>query len=260
MSLISVYLLTGVAVLGLMILLWLISLAMKNSSIVDIFWGAGFVFTGWVYYALTPDGAPTRKLLLMILVSIWGLRLFAYLLYRNAGKPEDFRYKKWRDEAGPSWWWRSFFKVFILQGVLMWVISAPLLAAQYSARPAALTPLDYLGVLIWAYGFFFEAMGDLQLAVFKSNPDNKGKLLDKGVWRYTRHPNYFGDAAQWWGFFLIALSAGGWWSIFSPVIMTHLLLNVSGVAMLEKSLKTVKPGYEEYVRRTSAFVPLPPKK
>jgi steroid 5-alpha reductase family enzyme len=103
-------------------------------------------------------------------------------------------------------------------------------------------------------------MGDLQLAVFKSNPDNKGKLLDKGVWRYTRHPNYFGDAAQWWGFFLIALSAGGWWSIFSPVIMTHLLLNVSGVAMLEKSLKTVKPGYEEYVRRTSAFVPLPPKK
>jgi steroid 5-alpha reductase family enzyme len=257
---INIYLITGGAILGFMALLWLVSLALRNSSIVDIFWGAGFVFSGWIYYALTPDGSPSRKLLLMILVTIWGLRLSFYILYRNWGKPEDFRYQKWREEAGQSWWWRSFFKVFLLQGFFMWVISVPLLAAQYPALPAALGILDYLGAAVWVYGFFFEAVGDLQLVIFKSDPANKGKLLDKGVWRYTRHPNYFGDAAQWWGYFLIALSAGGWWSVFSPVFMTYLLVKVSGVALLEKSLKNAKPGYEEYVRRTSPFIPLPPKK
>lgn len=260
MSLLSIYLITGAAILGFMAILWLVSLALRNSSIVDIFWGAGFVFSGWIYYALTPDGSPARKLLLMILVTIWGVRLSLYILYRNWGKPEDFRYQKWRVEAGPSWWWRSFFKVFLLQGLFMWLISVPLLAAQYPALPAASGLLDYLGVALWGYGFFFEVMGDLQLATFKSNPVNKGKLLDKGVWRFTRHPNYFGDAAQWWGYFLIALSASGWWSVFSPIFMTYLLVRVSGVALLEKSLKNAKPGYEEYIRRTSPFIPLPPKK
>jgi len=260
MSFINIYLITGVAILGFMALLWLASLALKNSSIVDIFWGAGFVLSGWIYYALTPDGSPSRKLLLMVLVTIWGLRLSSYILYRNWRKPEDFRYQKWREEAGRSWWWRSFFKVFLLQGFFMWAISVPLLAAQYPALPASLGFLDFLGGAVWAYGFFFEAVGDLQLAIFKSDPANKGKLLDKGVWRYTRHPNYFGDAAQWWGYFLIALSAGGWWTVFSPLFMTYLLVKVSGVALLEKTLKNAKPGYEEYVRRTSPFIPLPPKK
>lgn len=260
MSFLNIYLITGGAILGFMALLWLVSLAFRNSSIVDIFWGAGFVFSGWIYYALTPDGSPSRKLLLMILVTIWGLRLSIYILYRNWSKPEDFRYQKWRKEAGKSWWWRSFFKVFLLQGFFMWVISIPLLAAQYPALPATLGFLDYLGAAVWMYGFFFEAVGDLQLAIFKSDPANKGKLLDRGVWRYTRHPNYFGDAAQWWGYFLIALSACGWWTVFSPAFMTYLLKKVSGVALLEKTLKNAKPGYEEYVRRTSPFILLPPKK
>ncbi len=145
-------------------------------------------------------------------------------------------------------------------GFLMWIISAPLYAAQAGALPRSLTCLDVLGGLVWLVGFFFESVGDWQLARFKANPQNRGKVLDHGVWRFTRHPNYFGDAAQWWGYYLIALAAGGWWTLFSPVIMTLLLLNVSGVAMLERTLKETKPQYIEYIQKTSAFFPLPPKK
>ncbi|HSJ56259.1 MAG TPA: DUF1295 domain-containing protein [Anaerolineae bacterium] len=259
MTFIEVYLLGGAAILALMTLLWLLSLAMRNSSIVDPFWGPGFVVTNWIYFALTPDGFEGRKWLIGALVTIWGLRLGIYLLWRNWGKGEDFRYRKWRDEAGPSWWWRSYFKVFFLQGVLLWIISAPLLAAQISPTPDRLTWLDGVAVVVWLVGFFFEAVGDLQLARFKADPANKGKLLTSGVWRYTRHPNYFGDATQWWAFYVVALAAGGWWTIFSPIIMTMLLLRVSGVALLEKSLKKEKPGYEEYVRNTSAFIPWFPR-
>ena len=259
MSFFAIYLNVLLIILGLMTLLWLVSLLLKNSSIVDIFWGTGFVITAWVSFALTPDGFPLRKLLISILTTVWGLRLSLYILWRNAGKGEDFRYRKWRDEAGPSWWWRSFFKVFLLQGILLWIISAPLLAAQFLPAPDRLTLLDFLGIAVWLIGFFFEAAGDFQLARFKSDPANKGKVMDRGVWRFTRHPNYFGDAAQWWGYYLIAASAGGWWAIFSPVLMTLLLMRVSGVALLEKTLET-RPGYKEYVERTSAFLPWFPKK
>jgi steroid 5-alpha reductase family enzyme len=213
-----------------------------------------------VYYVLTPDGFGPRKLLVSALVTIWGLRLGLHILTRNWGKPEDFRYQVWRKEAGAAWWWRSFFKVFAIQGVLLWIISIPLLAAQASAAPASLTILDAAGVLVWAIGFFFEAVGDWQLTRFKSDPANKGKLLTSGVWRYTRHPNYFGDAAQWWGYYLLAAATGGWWTVYSPLIMTGLLLKVSGVALLEKTLKTTKPGYEDYVATTSSFIPMPPRR
>jgi steroid 5-alpha reductase family enzyme len=259
MSFLAVYGLALAVILGLMVILWLVSLALKNSSIVDIFWGTGFVIANWVYFALTPEGFGPRKWLIAILVTVWGLRLSLYILWRNWGKPEDFRYRKWRDEAGSSWWWRSFIRVFLLQGVLLWIISVALLAAQRGAAPATLTFFDLLGIAVWLVGFFFEAAGDLQLARFKANPANKGKVLDSGVWRYTRHPNYFGDAAQWWGFFLIAASAGGWWAFYSPLIMTFFLLRVSGVALLEKTLET-RPGYKEYIERTSAFVPWFPRK
>jgi steroid 5-alpha reductase family enzyme len=246
-------------ILGCMAALWILSLYLKNSSIVDIFWGAGFVVVNWVYFALSPDGFLPRKLLIGILVTVWGLRLFIHILTRNWGKPEDFRYRKWREENGRRWWWQSFFQVFLLQGLLLWIISAPLLVAQHSGLPDRLTWIDGVAVVIWGIGFFFESAGDAQLARFKADPANKGRVLDTGVWRYTRHPNYFGDAAQWWGFYLIGASAGGWWAIFSPVIMTVLLLRVSGVALLEKTLET-RPGYKEYVERTSAFVPWFPKK
>jgi steroid 5-alpha reductase family enzyme len=259
MGFLSSYLIIGLFILVLMAALWLVSLALKNSSIVDIFWGFGFVISAWTAFALTPDGFSGRKWLLVILTTIWGLRLTLHILTRNWGKGEDFRYQVWRKEAGAAWWWRSFFKVFLLQGILMWIIATPLLRAQISATPAQLTFLDYLAILVWLVGFFFEAAGDWQLAKFKANPANKGKVLNTGVWRYTRHPNYFGDAAQWWAYYLIALAAGGWWTIFSPLLMTLLLMRVSGVTLLEKTLHDTKPGYKEYAESTSEFIPWFPK-
>lgn len=259
MSLFEIYGIAFLVIFGLMTLLWIISLLLKNSSIVDIFWGAGFVISGWMYYALTPDGFQARKILLMILTTIWGLRLSLYILYRNWGKGEDYRYQVWRKEAGAAWWWRSFFKVFLLQGILMWIISVPHLAAQLPSTPERLNPLDIIGAAVWVIGFFFEAFGDLQLAVFKAKPGNKGKVMDRGVWRFTRHPNYFGDSAQWWGYYIIAAAAGGWWTVFSPILMTLFLLRVSGVTLLEKNMST-RPGYKEYIESTSAFIPWFPKK
>jgi steroid 5-alpha reductase family enzyme len=260
MPFLSIYFQIGLLILSLMILLWLVSLALKNSSIVDIFWGTGFVIVTWAAFLLTPEGFMPRKLLLSGLVTLWGLRLSLHILTRNWGKAEDFRYQVWRKEAGAAWWWRSFFKVFLLQGVILWIVAAPLLAAQVMLQPAQLTWLDFLALPVWLTGFFFEAAGDLQLVRFKANPANKGKVLRTGVWRYTRHPNYFGDAAQWWAYYLIALAAGGWWTIFSPIIMSTLLMRVSGVTLLEKTLKEEKPGYKEYIQTTSEFIPWFPRK
>lgn len=259
MAFLAVYLLGLAAIIGAMLLLWLISLLLKNSSIVDIFWGLGFVIVNWIYFTLTPDGFISRKLLIGLLVSMWGLRLSTHIFLRNLGKPEDYRYQKWRKENGSQWWWKSFFQVFLLQGLLLWIISAPLLAAQFTSQPEHLTWSDFVGVIVWLVGFYFEAMGDYQLSQFLSKPENKGKIMNKGVWRYTRHPNYFGDSAQWWGYYLIAASAGGWWTIFSPIMMTFLLVRVSGVALLEKTMET-RPGYKEYAEKTSAFIPWFPHK
>jgi len=241
-----------------MILLWLWSLFLKNASIVDIFWGLGFTLIAWLAFTVTPQGYLPRKQLMVTLVTVWGLRLALHISLRNWGKPEDLRYAKWREENGMNWWWVSFFKVFLLQGVLMWLISTPILAAQTSGFPAILAPLDYLGASLWTFGLLIESIGDLQLTLFKADASNGGKLLATGLWKYTRHPNYFGEAVLWWGFYVIALAAGSWWAIFSPIIMTFLLMKVSGVAMLERTMKS-KPGYEDYMRRTNAFIPWFPK-
>jgi steroid 5-alpha reductase family enzyme len=257
----NVYLLAGALILGLMIVLWLISLALRNSSIVDIFWGTGFVIVAWAAHLLSAAGDPLRKWLVVLLVTVWGLRLSLHILWRNWRKPEDFRYAKWRQENGARWWWISFFQVFLLQGVLMWIVSAPVVAAQAIPGGPPLGVLGVLGILVWAVGFFFEAVGDLQLSRFKADPANRGKLLDRGVWRYTRHPNYFGDATQWWGFYLMAAATGwGALTVLSPILMTFLLVRVSGVGLLEQSLKDAKPGYREYIERTSAFIPWFPKR
>jgi len=259
MTFIQILGLAALVILAMMTLLWIISLILKNSSIVDIFWGTGFVITNWIYFSLTPEGFLARKWLIVILVTIWGLRLSLYILWRNWGKNEDYRYQKWRSKAGDKWWWFSFFKVFLIQGLLMWIISAPLLAAQISPTSPKLIALDIAAIVFWVIGFFFEAVGDLQLARFKADPANKGKVFNRGLWRYTRHPNYFGEAAQWWSYFLIAAAAGGFWSIFSPIIMTFLLLRVSGVTLLEDALKDRRPGYQEYIETTSAFIPWVPR-
>lgn len=259
MTFLPLWLSAGFTILILMTLLWLVSLAIKNSSIVDIFWGTGFVITYWVSTWINPAELSTRGLLLGVLVTLWGLRLSIYIFVRNHGQPEDFRYAAWRSEAGQSWWWRSFFKVFLLQGIILWIVATPLVAAQ-TALSTPLKCTDFTGAALWLIGFIFEAGGDLQLSRFRSNPTNKGKLLTTGLWSLTRHPNYFGDAAQWWGFWLIAFAGGAWWTVFSPLLMTFLLMKVSGVAMLERTLTKTKPGYEEYIARTSEFFPWLPKK
>ena len=248
----------GAVILVLMIFLWLISLQLKNASIIDMFWGLGFIIVAWLAFALTPQGYLPRKLLLGTLVTIWGLRLAIHIGNRNLGNPEDFRYAGWRKKHEARWWWFSFFQVFLLQGFLMWVISAPIISAMTSGFPAILTPLDWLGAVLWTFGFLFESIGDMQLMLFKANPANRGKLFTGGLWKYTRHPNYFGEAVLWWGFYLIAVAAGKWWTLFSPVFMTYLLIRVSGVAMLERTMKQ-KPGYQDYMQKTSAFLPWLPK-
>ena len=256
----QVFAIAFAAVIVFMTLLWIYSVRVTNASIVDSFWGAGFVLQTWVYFALTPDGFSLRKLLICAIVTIWGLRLSIHIYRRNHGKPEDFRYQEFRRRYGPGYWWISFFQVFLLQGILMFIIGTPLLLAQISPTPNASTIFDVLGLIVWIVGFYFESVGDAQLARFKADPNKKGKLLNTGLWAYTRHPNYFGDAAQWWGYYLIALGAGGWWTIFSPILMTLLLIKVSGVGLLEKTLAKTKPGYKEYMQTTSAFVPWLPRR
>jgi len=246
--------------MSMMTILWIVSVAIKNVSIVDIFWGFGFVLTS-VFYFIKTDGYEPRKIILMSLVAIWGLRLSVYLACRNIGKGEDFRYKEFRRKYGENrYWWVSFFQTFLLQGVLMWLISVPLLGAQFYSQNNQLGILDYAGIAFWLFGFSFEAGGDFQLAVFKANPLNKGKVLNTGFWRYTRHPNYFGDASAWWGYGLICIAAGSYVPVLGSILMTALIIKVSGVALLEKSLKDTKPQYREYIEKTSAFLPWFPKK
>jgi steroid 5-alpha reductase family enzyme len=192
------------------------------------------------------------------MVTVWGLRLSGYLIWRNLGKSEDFRYQEMRAKAPHRFWLTSLFRVFLLQGGLIWVISVPVVVSQTVGTD--LYWLDYLGVLCWGIGLLFETVGDIQLARFKARPDSKGKVMDRGLWRYTRHPNYFGDFSVWWGHYLVAAAGGAWWTIFSPLVMSFLLLRVSGVALLEKTISERRPEYEEYARRTNAFFPGPPKR
>ena len=244
----------------MMSLLWIISVLIKNAGIVDIFWGLGFIAAAVFYFYKTGDPTP-RKILIVTIVTIWGIRLSAYIAWRNHGKGEDFRYRNFRQNFGEKrYWWFSFFQVFMLQGTLMWLISAPLLGAQFYSQGSSLNFFDYSGIVIWIIGFLFEAGGDYQLAAFKSDEKNRGKILDKGFWKYTRHPNYFGDSAAWWGYGLICIAAGSYLPFLGVILMTALIIKISGVALLEKSLADKKPGYNEYIARTNAFIPWFPKK
>lgn len=241
-------------------LLWIWSVFIKNVSIIDIFWGFGFVLVN-AFYVFNSGELNTRKILLLVLVSIWGLRLAFYLAWRNIGKGEDFRYQEFRKNYGPKrYWWFSFFQTFLLQGILIMIVSLPLLGVQSSMTKGDLTLLDYAGIAVWLIGFAFEAGGDFQLARFKSNTANKGKVLNTGFWKYTRHPNYFGDSAVWWAYAIFSIAAGSYWQIVGAVIMTLLIIKISGVALLEKTLNTTKPEYEEYVQKTNSFLPWFPKK
>jgi len=260
MNFFHIYLQAFLVIMMWMSALWLISVMIRNASIVDIFWGFGFV-VATLFYFLNTGEANFRKIIILTLVAIWGLRLSGYLAFRNIGKGEDYRYRDFRKKYGETrYWWVSFFQVFLLQGILMWLISAPLLGAQFFGNNKPINIIDYAGIGIWLTGFIFEAGGDFQLVHFKSDPSNKGKVLDKGFWRYTRHPNYFGDSAVWWGYGLICISAGGYIPVLGSVLMTAIIIKVSGVALLERSLKDQKPQYKDYIDRTSAFFPWFPKR
>ena len=260
MLMITLFFQASLIILVLLILLWVVSVFIKNVSIVDLFWGFGFVVINTLY-VLSSSEVTARQLLVLVLVSVWGLRLSVYLAWRNIGKAEDFRYQEFRRKYGPErYWWFSFFQTFLLQGVLMMLISTPLLGANFGEQNSRLQWLDYAGILVWIIGFSFEAGGDFQLARFKSNPQNKGKVLNTGFWKYTRHPNYFGDSAVWWSYALFCIAAGSYWLSLGSVLMTLLIIKVSGVALLEKSLTNTKPQYSEYIRKTNAFIPWFPKK
>ena len=247
----------AVVVAALMLIIWISSIVWRNASIVDAFWGAGFVLISWTTYGIAD--LPQRSLLLPVLTTIWGVRLSIFLAWRNWGLPEDYRYRSMRDKHGSRFWLVSLLTVFVLQGIVMWIVSLPL---QTSGRMAGgNTGLVVVGVLVWLTGFLFESVGDWQLARFRSVPSNNGLVMDCGLWRYTRHPNYFGDFCIWWGLFIVSRQhSAPAWSVAGPILMSILLIKFSGVALLEKRLAKMKPGYVEYVAATSAFLPLPPRK
>jgi steroid 5-alpha reductase family enzyme len=237
---------------------WFVASRLKGrNDIADVAWGLGFILAAAVSLVAGGHYAP-RGLLVSLLVLVWGVRLALHIHTRNRGKGEDPRYRQWREEWGRWFVLRSFLQVFMLQGVLLVLVAVPVIFVN-GAPPTPLGWLDSLGFFIWLTGFLFEAVGDRQLLHFIRNPENKGQLMTGGLWRYTRHPNYFGEVTLWWGIWLIALAVpGGWWTVIGPLAITVLILKVSGIPMLEKHYEG-RPDFEEYKRRTSAFFPLPPR-
>ena len=245
----------GVAVV-VAVATWLLSLALRNVSIVDSVWSLMFLGEALAYAHAAP-ALGSRARLILLLVALWALRLALHITWRNRGHGEDRRYQAIRARNQPNFEFKSLYLVFLLQAALAWIISLPLLAAVLGQAPLGV--LDDAGAALWILGFVFEAGGDWQLTRFKADPANRGKVMDRGLWRYTRHPNYFGDFAVWWGFYLLALGAGGWWSIAGPILMSVLLMRVSGVTLLEQDITERRPQYADYIRRTNAFFPGPPR-
>ena len=240
-------------------LLWVRSLRTADCGIVDLYWGFGFAVIAWIEFALLPVGGA--RLLLLGLVTLWSVRLGLHLVRRHVGSHgEDPRYARMREGGGPNWPARSFWWIFMLQALVMWLIAAPLhLVFTAAESPAAMGPV-VLGTLVFAVGFTIEGLADAAIARFRSDPTNRGRLLTAGLFAWSRHPNYFGEATLWWGLGLIAFGISGWWLCFAgPALLTLLLVKVSGVPPLEEHLAS-RPGYEEWIARTSAFVPLPPRR
>jgi steroid 5-alpha reductase family enzyme len=252
-----------VAIQVMMVAVWAVSLARTDVSLVDRFWGPAFVVAAWTY-AVLGDGDPTRTTVMVALVSVWGLRLAGYISARNWGDDEDPRYRAMRAKRPDTFPIVSLPRVFLLQGTLAWLISVPLLAAATDPAPDGLMWLDVVAIVGWVVGFVFEAGGDWQLARFLADPENRGRTMDQGLWRYTRHPNYFGDVTVWWAYGLLGLATGAWWGLLGPALMTLLIVKVSGVALTERRMNddnsgTKREGRDAYVARTNAFFPGPPK-
>lgn len=239
----------------LMFVAWLLSLPLRNVAVVDVFWGIAIASAGLTWQSLQSDPGP-RGALSVLLAVVWAARLALHILWRSRGKPEDRRYRVIRARNEPNFSFKSLYLVFGLQAVLAWIVAMPLLGAVLSREP--LGALDFAGAGLWLAGFVLQATADFQLARFQKRPDADRAVMDQGVWRYSRHPNYFGEFLMWWGIWLIAAAGGAWWTCFSPLLLTFLLLRVSGVALTEKDIASRRPEYQDYLRRTSAFVPWPP--
>ncbi len=246
-------LILALALFAYMLLWFVVAILVKRNDVADIAWGLGFVVIAWLAYFLS-DFSP-KALLVNTMVSVWGLRLSWHIFQRNRGKSEDFRYHQWRMEW-KHFYLRSFFQVFMLQGLFLYITVLPVIYINTHSTDG-FHFLDGIGMLLWLTGFYFESVGDYQLKQFKSNPNNKGKIITTGLWRYSRHPNYFGEAVQWWGIFIMAVTMpGGWMTIIGPLTITYLLRYVSGVPMLERKYQG-NPEFEDYKKRTSVFFPMP---
>lgn len=250
-----IYIYSLIAILVFAFFGWILSLVRKNVTHVDSMWSLFFVVAACTTAAfiLFNVAMPHRLLLVLSCVSVWALRLCVYLTWRNWGPHEDSRYVQIRNNNQPHFWLKSAYIVFGLQAVLAWVISVTLHAAMVATTPLNL--LDYLAFALFTFGLIWETMADWQLSAFKANHNNKGKVLDKGLWRYSRHPNYFGECCVWWAFYLFALAGGAWWAVISPIVMTLLLLKISGVALLESTIIDRRPAYAAYIKKTNAFIP-----
>lgn len=250
---------TAIVLVVFAVALWLLSLPLRNASIIDCFWGLGFILVCTVGLQVTDLSTP-HKVMICTMVLLWGARLSLYLTWRNWGKPEDYRYRAMREHHGAAFWWRSLFTVFLLQGFLTWLIALPLQVALMAETRVPWDGWALAGVVVFLAGLTFETLGDWELARFKANPENRGRVMEEGLWRYTRHPNYFGDALVWWGLFIACAPAPNVvYTVLSPLVMTLLLMKVSGVPLLEKRLVETRPAYAAYARRTSAFIPWWPR-
>jgi len=247
-----------IALVALFTTLWVVSLPLRNASIVDMWWGPAFIVALAAYLGLAWP-AHGRAWLVLGATALWAARLAWHIGRRNVGHGEDPRYRAWREQHGGLWWWRSYLQVFLLQALVAWIVSWPL---YFAVRDQSTFPTawDLVGALLFVTGWLFEAVADRQLARFTRDPENRGRVMDRGLWRYSRHPNYFGESLLWWGLGIVgAGTPGGIVGLLGPLLITWLLLRVSGVTMLERGLVKSRPGYERYMARTSAFVPWPPR-
>jgi steroid 5-alpha reductase family enzyme len=250
--------LTALLAFGMMTALWPLSVRLRDVSIIDILWAPAFAILGWSYIFVPPP-LGLRGWIALTLVTVWGLRLGIHILarWRRLGH-EDYRYAEIRRRNGPKFPITSLFWIFWLQALLLWVISWPLQAALSGSR--TLNALDIIAIAMIAAGVLIETVADTQLTHFRAGPDSQGKVLDTGIWAWSRHPKYFGDFLLWWGFFLLGIAAGGpWWTILGPIAMSALLIHYSGAGLMEDTIKDRRPGYADYVRRTSLFIPWPPR-
>jgi steroid 5-alpha reductase family enzyme len=256
-GLLALYGMTALTVYAIVSALWAVSVTVRDASIIDVFWGTLFVAIAWVLLVASA-GAETLKVeALVFMVTAWGLRLSFHLGARNIGHGEDSRYALWRRHGGPHWWLKTYYRIYLLQGTIALAVATPIVAVFL--RPHDFSLLNAAGVVVWLAGITIEMSADVQLARFRARPDSAGAVMDSGLWRYSRHPNYFGDALQWWGLGLFAFSLATWWALVGPIVMTLVFLYLSN-DVIERGLRKRRPDYERYIAQTSAFFPRPPRR